>query len=161
MGLFDRFLKKGFKVYAPLQGKNIKLKDVSDPTFADEILGKGTAIRPENGNVYAPFDGEVVFVANTKHALSLVSEDGKVELLVHVGLDTVKLDGKGFDVKVNNGDKFKKGDLLMVADLDFISKEGYDTVTPVIVCNSDAFKSVNALKEGSPVSNSDEILDLQ
>ncbi len=160
MGFLDKLFKKGIKVYAPMKGELVKLSEVSDPTFGEGILGQGVAIKPTDGNVYAPFDGEVAFVANTKHALSLTSVDG-VELLVHVGLDTVKLDGKCFDVKVNNGDKFKKGDLLMVADLETIKKEGYDTITPVVVCNTDSYKKVTGINEGRPVNQGEEVLQVE
>ncbi len=83
-----------------------------------------------------------------------------LELLIHVGLDTVKLDGKGYDVKVKNGDSFKKGDLLMTIDLDFIKSQGYDIVTPVIVCNPDAYKDVVGINEGREVNAGDEIISL-
>lgn len=159
MGLFDKLFKKGNKVYSPLKGKLIKLSEVNDPTFSEGILGKGVAVIPTDGALYAPFDGTVAFVANTKHALSLTSTN-ETELLIHVGLDTVKLDGKGYDVKVNNGDTFKKGDLLMTIDLDFIKSQGYDIVTPVIVCNPDAYKDVVGINEGREVNAGDEIISL-
>lgn len=159
MGLFDKLFKKGNKIYSPLNGKLIKLYEVNDPTFSEGILGKGVAVIPTDGNLYAPFDGTVAFVANTKHALSLTSAN-ETELLIHVGLDTVKLDGKGYDVKVNNGDTFKKGDLLMTIDLELIKSEGYDIVTPVIVCNPDAYKDVVGIDEGREVKAGDEIISL-
>jgi PTS system D-glucosamine-specific IIC component len=105
------------------------------------MLGNGVAIEPSDGKVFAPFDGEVEMVYDTKHAIGLVSKDG-VELLIHVGIDTVKLGGKYFDVKVENGAKIHKGDLLMQADIKGIQSSGYPTVTPVIVTNTDDFSSV-------------------
>lgn len=160
MGLFDKLFKKGFKVFSPMTGELVELSKVSDPTFGEGILGKGVAIIPTDGSVYAPFDGEVAFVANTKHALSLNSNEG-IELLIHVGLDTVKLDGKFFDVKVANGQKFKKGDLLMVADIEEIKKEGYDVITPIVVCNTDAYKKVVGIGEGRPVKPGEEVLQVE
>lgn len=160
MGLFDKLFKKGHKVYAPLNGELVKLSEVSDPTFGEGIMGGGVAIKPTDGKVYAPFDGEVAFVANTKHALSLVSVDG-IELLIHVGLDTVKLDGKCFKIKVDNGSKFKKGDLLMEADLEGIKEAGYDTITPVVVCNTDQYKSVKGINEGRTVTAGEEVLQVE
>jgi PTS system D-glucosamine-specific IIC component len=129
-------------VYSPMNGKVISLKDVNDGVFSEGMLGKGVAIEPNDGKVFAPFDGEVEMVYDTKHAIGLVSKDG-VELLIHVGIDTVQLGGRYFDVKVENGTKIHKGDLLMQADLKGIQSSGYPTVTPVIVTNTDDFSSVH------------------
>ncbi len=135
-------------VYSPMKGKVITLEAIADGVFSEGMLGQGAAVEPEDGKVYAPFDGEVQMVYDTKHALGLMSNDG-VELLIHIGLDTVQLGGKHFDIKVSNGQKIKKGDLLAIADLEGIKKAGYRTVTPVIVTNTDDFKSVKQVKEGS------------
>lgn len=135
-------------VYSPMDGKVISLAEVDDGVFSEGMLGEGVAILPENGNVVAPFDGEVQMVYDTKHALGLMSDDG-VELLIHVGIDTVKLEGKHYDVKVTNSQKIKKGDLLAVVDIEGIEKEGYRTVTPVIVTNTDDFSKVEAVTGGS------------
>lgn len=166
MGFLDKLLGRkpkeevsGITVYAPLDGELVRLSDVSDPTFGEGILGQGCAIKPSNGNVYAPFDGTVDFVANTKHAVSLTSKTG-VELLIHVGLDTVKLDGAPFDVKVENGQEVKKGDLLVVADLEQIKAAGYDTITPVIVCNTDAYASVELARATGSVEHGTQVLKL-
>jgi len=139
------------EVFAPMKGKVISLSEVNDGVFSEEMLGKGVAIEPTEGKVFAPFNGEVQMVYDTKHALGLISDNG-VELLVHVGIDTVQLNGKFYDVKVENGQKIKKGDLLVNVDLDGISKAGYRTVTPVIVTNSDDFSNIESI-----VSNSADI----
>lgn len=131
-------------IFAPMTGKVIELSGVDDGVFSEGMLGEGAAIEPADGKVFAPFDGEVQMVYDTKHALGLISNSG-VELLIHVGIDTVQLNGKYYDVKVQNGQKIKKGDLLVNVDLEGISKAGYRTVTPVIVTNSDDFSEINVI----------------
>ncbi|MCC8015164.1 MAG: PTS glucose transporter subunit IIA [Eubacterium sp.] len=162
MGLFDRF-KKGSQspaqnetqaptdpkaVYLPMNGRVIDLKEVGDGVFSEGMLGQGAAVEPSDGKVYAPFDGEVTMVYDTKHALGLMSKGG-VELLIHIGLDTVNLEGKCFNIKVKDGQKIKKGELMAIADLDGIKKAGYKTVTPVIVTNSDDFEKIEKACEGT------------
>lgn len=132
------------EIFCPLKGELRPLTEVNDPTFSGEILGKGVAIIPSEGKLYAPFDGEVSMVFETKHAIGLIKED--VEMLIHVGLETVSLEGKYFTAKVQAGDKIKKGDLLIEFDLDAIAKAGYDTITPVIVSNADDFANITPNK---------------
>ena len=134
-------------VYAPIKGNVIPLSEVKDETFAGEVLGKGIGIEPAEGKVYAPFDGEITTLFDTKHAVGLSNEDG-LEILIHVGINTVELDGKGYTAHVAEGDKVSCGDLLLTVDLDDIKKAGYDTTTPVIVTNSDDYSEVNVLKTG-------------
>lgn len=122
-------------------------------------MGKGIAIEPNDNKVYATFNGTVQFVAETKHALGLLSDDG-VELLIHVGMDTVKMKGKGFDVKVEVGLKINSGDLLLEFDTEAIKKEGYSLVTPVIVTNSDAYED-NALCLNEEIENGRTIINLK
>jgi PTS system beta-glucosides-specific IIC component len=143
---------------AVAKGKAVPLSEVNDPTFAEEILGKGAAVIPEEGKIYAPVDGTVALVFDTKHAISLTTEYG-AEILVHVGLDTVELKGKFYDVKVNAGDAVKKGDLLLTCDLDQIKAAGYDVVTPVLVCNSDDYAAVDAVT-GMNVNPGDTIVKI-
>ncbi|MCD8146650.1 MAG: beta-glucoside-specific PTS transporter subunit IIABC [Clostridiales bacterium] len=128
-------------VYAPLNGEVKELSQVNDPTFADGVLGQGTAIIPAEGKLYAPFDGTVVNVFDTRHAICLANDAG-VEALIHIGLETVSLNGKYFDAKVKDNDQVKKGDLLIEFDLDAIKAAGFDTITPVLVTNADEFESV-------------------
>lgn len=148
MGLFD-FMKgkKGIVISAPVKGECIPISEVADPTFADEILGKGIAIKPTDGKVYAPADGTITTLFPTGHAIGLQTTDG-VEVLIHVGLDTVQLKGQYFDTKVEVNQEVKKGDLLLVADVEEIRKAGYDTVTPMLICNSDAYTSIECKKNG-------------
>lgn len=128
-------------IAAPLTGKVISLKEVEDGVFSEGMLGEGAAIEPTSGEVKAPCNGEVNMVFDTKHAIGLTTEDG-VELLIHVGIDTVQLNGKCFDVKVKAGDQVKTGDLLSIVDLEGIKKAGYRTVTPVIVSNTEDYAEV-------------------
>ena len=102
-------------------------------------MGKGVAIEPVDNKVYAPFDGVVEFIADTKHAIGLLSDDG-VEVLIHVGMDTVKMAGKGFDVKTKANSRVKAGDLLLEFDKSTIEKEGYSLITPVVITNADNYE---------------------
>ncbi|MBU3573564.1 beta-glucoside-specific PTS transporter subunit IIABC [Priestia aryabhattai] len=128
-------------INAPFSGKVIPLSSVPDEVFSSGAMGEGLAIDPSDNKLYAPFDGTVVMVAPTKHAIGLRSEYG-VELLVHIGLDTVTLDGKPFTLHVEDGVKFKKGDLLIEFDKKFIETQGLQTITPVIITNSSAYREV-------------------
>ena len=119
-------------IYSHLRGKMIPLNEVADEVFSSGALGQGVAVIPETSEVYAPVDGEVVLVADTKHALAFNSNNG-MEVMIHMGLDTVKLDGKYFDIKVKVGEKVKKGDLIARVDFEKIKEEGYPIVTPVLV----------------------------
>lgn len=129
-------------VYNPLEGNTIPLSDVEDATFASGVLGKGYAVEPLVGLVKAPFSGTVEVLMPSNHALGLVSDSG-VTVLVHIGLDTVELDGKYFEPKVKVGDRITLGQELMVFDIAAIEKAGYKVTTPVIVTNSEEFDSVH------------------
>lgn len=151
------FLKgknKEVVIGSPAKGKAVPVSRVNDPTFADEILGKGMAVMPEDGKVCAPADGEINMVFDTCHAFSMTTKDG-VELLVHIGLETVGLKGKGFTAHAKAGDKVNKGDLVITAELDVIKGEGLDTIIPVIVCNTDEFKGVEFLGEKDAAAGDD------
>ena len=131
-------------VYAPIEGKAVSLKQVDDATFSEEIMGKGAAIIPTVGRAVAPVDGVVSALFETKHAIGITSDDG-VEVLIHIGLDTVKLGGEHFTAHIKAGDKVKKGDLLVEFDIEAIKKAGYDTITPVLVTNAYDYKDVLSL----------------
>ncbi|KRN99349.1 beta-glucoside-specific PTS transporter subunit IIABC [Companilactobacillus kimchiensis] len=133
--------KETKKVFSPVKGEQIMLDSVNDPTFAQKLLGDGIAVIPEEGKFYAPFDGVVETVFPTKHAIGLKGDNG-IELLIHIGLDTVELKGAPYDVKVKANQRVKKGDLLVIADLEAIKKAGYDIVTPVIVTNTKEFVEI-------------------
>ena len=135
------------KVYSPLNGEAVNLADVNDPTFAGEILGKGAAVIPSEGRVTAPFDGEITTLFDTLHAVGITGDNG-VEVLIHVGLNTVELDGKFYKAHVAEGDKVTKGQLILEFDMKGISDAGYDITTPVIVTNSDDYADVKQTKTG-------------
>lgn len=137
-------------VDSPLDGKVIPLSQVDDETFASGVLGAGTAIVPASGEVYAPFDGMVETLPDSRHAVGLRSTDG-VELLIHVGKDTVNLAGKHFKAHVKEGDQVKKGQLLLTCNLDALRGAGYNVTTPVIVTNTDEFLDVVPTQEGEVV----------
>lgn len=153
----DLKVKKEVAV-SPLTGNAIPLTDIEDAAFSSEMLGKGVAIDPVDGHVYAPCDGTVSMLFSTKHAVGLVSDSG-AELLIHLGLDTVKLEGKYFETHVEQGDKVKKGQLLITCDIDAIRNEGYSMVTPVIVSNTADYLDVVPMKQGN-VEKEEELLTL-
>lgn len=131
-------------IYSPIKGKSVSIKEVNDPTFSEEIIGKGIAIIPKEGKVYSPVDGKILTVFSTKHAIGIVNDNG-VELLIHVGIDTVKLEGQYFDLKVSSGQEVHKGDLLLEFDIDAIKEAGYDIITPVVVTNLSETQNINVL----------------
>ncbi|OQP19461.1 PTS beta-glucoside transporter subunit EIIBCA [Bacillus stratosphericus] len=128
-------------ITAPLTGKVLSLSEVPDAVFSSGAMGKGFAIHPTDNKLFAPFDGSVVMLAPTKHAIGLRSKFG-VELLVHVGIDTVSLDGSAFTLNIKEGDKVKKGELLMTFDQEAIESKGLQTITPVIITNTQAYEDV-------------------
>ena len=128
-------------VFAPVEGEAVELSEVEDEVFSREVLGKGIAIKPVNGRVYAPADGVISTLFATGHAVGITTDSG-AELLIHIGMDTVKLEGKGFYPKKKEGDRVKKGELLLEFDLEMITKEGFSATTPIIVTNTDAYVDV-------------------
>lgn len=164
MGLFQTIFGGGKKeevieIFAPAAGKLVPLSEVSDPTFSEGILGQGAAVIPTGNQFFSPVDGTVNTVFPTGHAAALTSSDG-VEVLLHIGLDTVKLNGKHFTIHVEEGQQVKKGDLLLEADLEQIKAAGFDTITPVIVCNTEEFAEI-AMAEAQDVEAGDVVLNLK
>lgn len=156
------FFKKKEETYvlgSPAKGRTVALSEVNDPTFSTGMLGQGVAVIPEEGKIYAPADGEISLIFETLHAVSMVTDKG-VEVLIHVGLDTVQMKGDGFEGHVKNGDKVKKGDLLLTVDLDKVKAAGYDTITPVLVCNTDDYAAVTGLA-GNTVSPGADAIEIK
>lgn len=146
-------------VYAPLEGKVVALTDVPDATFAEGILGLGAAIEPAVGEVIAPADGEVSSIFDTHHAVGLTLDNG-MELLIHVGINTVALNGDGFIAHVGEGDRVKRGQPLISFDKDFIVSKGYSIITPVIVSNADDYKEIR-ITDNAEVKCLDELLTVE
>ena len=140
------------EVYSVADGQVIELEQVKDPVFAQKMMGDGFAVEPANGNIVSPVAGTVSSIFPTKHALGLVTAEG-LEVLVHIGLDTVSLEGKPFDVKVSEGQAVTAGDLLVTADLATIREAGRETTTVVVFTNGDAIKSVKLEQTGSLAAN--------
>lgn len=153
------FLKgktKGNLIGSPCKGKAVPITEVPDPTFSEKMLGDGFAVIPSEGKIYAPADGEISMVFDTLHAVTMTTDQG-VELLIHIGLDTVTLKGGPFKAHVAAGDHVKKGNLLMDADLEKIREAGLNTITPVLVCNTDDYEKITLLKEGEVTPGEDII----
>ena len=143
MGIFKKlFSGSELVIGAPVEGKAVNVKEVSDPTFGEEVLGKGIAIHPSANQIVAPCDATVDLMFDTGHAVSLNADCG-AEILIHVGLDTVNLKGEHFTVKAKSGDHVKKGQLLIEFDREAIAAAGYDIITPMVICNTDKYGSIN------------------
>lgn len=147
------------EILSPIQGKLYPLSDAKDEAFASETLGKGALIQPSNGKVYAPFDGTIVTLFPTKHAIGIVSDDG-IEMLIHFGIDTVNLNGQHFTAFIEQGMKVKQGDLLLEADIEKIKAAGYETQVPVIITNSFNYQNIE-LSSKEDVSYQDVILKVK
>ncbi|MBS2969361.1 PTS glucose transporter subunit IIA [Metabacillus sp. KIGAM252] len=128
-------------VFAPMKGKLVTLEEVPDPVFSQKMMGDGAAIIPAEGKVVAPVNGEVIQLFHTKHAIGLRSETG-MELLIHIGLETVSMNGEGFEAHVKEGDKVSAGDLLITCDLSLINEKASSTITPIVITNGDILESV-------------------
>lgn len=149
--------EKEFIIASPVKGKLIALEDVPDETFAQGILGQGAAVIPSEGKVVAPADGEISSIFDTKHAVGITLENG-VEILVHVGINTVEMEGNGFEAFVKEGDKVKKGQKLVEFSIDKIKEAGYKTETPVIITNTDDYASVQKIADDGDIDALTDII---
>ena len=146
------------EILSPLAGKSIALEDVPDPTFAEGILGLGAAVEPSERKITAPADGTVGTLFDTHHAIGLNLDNG-AELLIHIGINTVELNGEGFTAHVSEGDRVQKGQTLITFDKELIASKGYKTVTPVIVTNPDEYSAVKRVADGN-VTEKDVLIEL-
>ncbi|MFC6647783.1 PTS sugar transporter subunit IIA [Paenibacillus rhizoplanae] len=146
------------EIYAPIAGEVKSLSEVSDPAFSQETMGKGIAILPSEGRVVSPIHGVVSVAFKKKHAVLLTSDDG-AEVLIHVGIDTVKLGGKHFTLHVNQGDRVNVGDLILEFDRESIIQEGFDIITPVIISNTSDYAGITAVSQ-TTVKEKDALLKL-
>ena len=142
MGLFGRlFSNNKIEIGSPVNGEIVPITDVQDPTFSEEMVGKGVAIIPSDGKFYSPADGKLIALFPTGHAYAINTDSG-AEILVHIGLDTVELNGEYYKVNAKQGNPVKKGDLIVEVDLEGIKNAGYDVITPLIVSNHANFSKL-------------------
>ncbi len=144
---------------SPLTGQVVPLNEVEDPAFSSGALGQGIAVLPEEGKLYAPADGQIVSFFPTGHAIGMLTDSGE-ELLIHVGMDTVKLNGDGFTPRAKQGDSVKKGDLLLEFDIEKINAAGYSTVTPVLVTNSPDYAEISGT-DAKHVNHGEKLISLR
>ncbi|WP_052256281.1 PTS glucose transporter subunit IIA [Salinicoccus sp. YB14-2] len=143
----DSPVESSLEIKSPFNGKYVKLEDIPDPVFAEKMMGEGFGIEPSDGEVVSPVAGEVMQVFPTNHAVGIKTENG-IELLIHIGLETVAMDGQGFTGHVSEGDSVEVGDKLVSFDMDLVSKEANSTISPVIITNSDILKSFEIVDAG-------------
>lgn len=153
------FFSKKTEIKSPMNGKLINITDVKDEAFSSKALGDGVAIIPSDGGVYAPIDGEIVTVIESNHAVGIQTKNG-IEILIHIGQDTVKLKGKYFKSYVKEGDKVKAGTLLIEFDKENIEKENYDIVSPIVITNTENCKSIVA-ESPRDIKVGDKILTIE
>lgn len=144
------------KLFAPVNGKTIALENVPDKVFASKMMGDGIGFEYEGNTIYAPCDGKITLVANTLHAVGITSENG-AEILIHIGLDTVSLNGKGFKKLINQGDKVKKGTPLIEIDRQFMKEQDINLITPMVVTNVANYE-INVIDEGKDVTTEEEVI---
>ncbi|TCS81708.1 PTS system IIA component (Glc family) [Muricomes intestini] len=156
-----KFLKKEKEHWlgSPVKGKTVLLQEVKDPTFSEEMLGKGIGVIPSDNGIYAPADGEITMVFDTLHAVSMMTEYG-TEILIHVGLDTVEMKGEGFVGHVKAGDKVKKGNLLLNVDINKVRERGYDPITLMVICNTGDYALVEGISKQNVLAG-DDVLFIQ
>lgn len=147
-------------IVSPMHGKAIALKEVEDEVFRGGSLGQGAAIIPTEGKLYAPIDGTIAMVFPTGHAIGIKTIDG-LEILMHVGMNTVELNGKGFNAKVNPGDHVVHGDLLLEFDIEEIQKAGYSVVTPIVITNSNSYHEVLPDVSGESIHVGDKLITVR
>ena len=157
MGLFHKKASEKHSIMAQQTGRVIPLEEVKDPVFSQKVLGDGIAILPESGDVFAPVSGKIVQIADTLHAVCIAGDDG-VELLMHLGLDTVELKGQGFTCFVKEGQHVSVGDRVIKMDLEFIRKNGLETVSPCIITNPDRVKDLSTLS-GNVVAGENAVIN--
>jgi len=157
--MFNFIKKKNEELYSIANGEVISITKVNDKLFAKKLLGDGVAFLLSDGKIYSPCDAEVIMIAKTKHAIGLRTKNGS-ELLIHIGLDTVNLNGEGFSVFVKTGDKVKQGTKLVEVNLEFMNSKKIDLTTPIILTNGDKY-SLNILKSNQKVGLNDIIIKLE
>ncbi|RDI43084.1 PTS sugar transporter subunit IIA [Falsibacillus pallidus] len=150
---------KNVDLFAPMSGKILPLEEVPDPVFSQRMMGDGFAIEPSEGVAVAPFDGTVIQLFPTKHAIGLKAENG-AEVLIHIGLETVSMNGEGFEAMVSEGDKVKKGDSLVTFDIQLINEKASSVISPIIVTNGDDIEVLNMREVDHVKAGSDAVMDI-
>lgn len=153
MGLFS----KKIELVAPFTGELVDITEVEDITFSQKLLGDGIAIKPTEGKLVAPCDGKIVQLFHTKHAIGI--EHKGLEILIHVGMDTVELNGEGFTTHISEGQNVKKGDLLLDVDLDYLKEKGYKTDTPIVITNMEVVKDMQK-HQGKVIAGESVVMDI-
>jgi glucose-specific phosphotransferase system IIA component len=151
------FSSKKSTIFAPISGEAVDLEQVPDPVFAKKMTGDGVAIVPKEGKVVAPFDGKVVHQFETNHAI-IVENSAHIQVLIHIGIDTVQQKGEGFVSHVQIGDTIKKGDLLIEFDLNGLKTAGYEIISPIVIVNGEIVQDQKIGKTGMIKAGSDELL---
>jgi len=149
--------KKTLSIIAPVTGKAIPLEESTDPAFAEKLVGDGVAMMPVEGNFVCPAGGRVAGVAEALHAYSIETPEG-IDLLVHIGMDTVELRGEGFEPKVKAGDMVSAGDPLCKVDLEFLRHKGYSLCSPVVICDTEKLSSFTPIT-GDMIGGSDTVIE--
>ncbi|MBU8906273.1 PTS sugar transporter subunit IIA [Desertibacillus haloalkaliphilus] len=147
-------------IVAPATGKFIEIEEVPDAAFSQKMMGDGFAIEPTEGEVVSPIDGEVVQIFPTKHAVGIQGKSG-IEVLVHIGLETVSMNGEGFKAFVKQGDRVKAGQCLITFDLDLIKEKATSAVTPIVITNSDKIESLQKVASDHPQKGKSEMLKIK
>lgn len=164
--MFKKLFGKGeaasnnIEIKAPITGNYVAIESIPDPVFAQKMMGEGFGIEPTEGTVVAPVDGEIVNVFPTKHAIGIKAANG-LEILIHVGLETVAMKGEGFDTKVSAGDRVKAGDELLTFDIDLIKEKASSTISPVIITNSDVINSFDIVNSGALVRGETSVIAVE
>ncbi len=151
--------RHSFMLYSHMNGEIVPLRDVTDEVFSSGMLGEGIAVEPKDNKLFAPCSGVVGHIFDTQHAINVVSDFG-CEILLHVGLDTVKLKGKGFNVKVKEGDRINKGDLLCEFDPEVLKGAGLKTTTPMVITNSNDYSKIEA-RPKCEINAGDSVLKIE
>ena len=151
------FNRRMIELGAPVSGKIVPISQVSDPIFAQEMIGKGIAIIPEDGKYYAPCDGHLSVLFPSGHAYALKNRDG-VDVIIHIGIDTVKLNGKNFTIHAKQGQEVNKGDLIIEVDINAVKEAGFDIITPMVISNPGMFNDLE--KKGGHVTAGDPAIVL-
>ena len=154
----EQSVENNFRLVSAVAGKSIPLSEVPDPVFAQKMAGDGIAIDTTGDTIVAPADGELTLVFNTKHAFAMTLENG-VELLVHIGIETVSLNGEGFEQLAEQGAKVKAGDPIIKIDREFIKSKGLHLTTPVLITNPDILKSISPVENAETVAGETTVLE--